>query len=185
VSCWWKNNCSRGGSGGSRAVVIARVMSVVQGSSPSVAPITPGLLQNLPQTPSSEDAGVAGGSSTTWCVSAPNACGMTNAGTIASGGCNATTPANIQCPVPSITFYASPAHVRAGQSTTLHWSAINAIVCNLSGGLSEAGLPLTGSRKTAPITQTTIFSMTCLNGTDGSQKSASVEIKLIPTYKEI
>ncbi|MDB5225578.1 MAG: hypothetical protein JWL87_530 [Candidatus Adlerbacteria bacterium] len=126
------------------------------------------------------------GSSYTACSSSPNACGMTNLGSLVSGACNAAVPTNSECPAPEISFSASPARVQSGQTTTLNWSATQAVSCALSGGgLSLSGLGLTGSRMSGPITGSTLFTLTCSNGSDGSQKSAQTQVTVIPVYEEI
>lgn len=153
------------------------------GGSPSAA--TPAAPPGSAANSSNSNSNSGNGSVFAPCTSTANACGETSTGSVVNGSCNATPPANTACPPPTLTFYASPVHVRPSATSTLHWSATNATVCNLDGGLSLTNLPAASARDTDPITQTTNFTLTCLDGPGGPQKSAAVQITLIPGYKEI
>ena len=78
--------------------------------------------------------------------------------------------------VPVITFDANPTQVPAGDSSTLTWSATDAISCTASGGWSGARAT-SGSETTDPITADSTFTLTC-DGTAGSA-SASVAVAVI------
>ena len=155
-------------------------------SPPSNTP-APGGQQQGAQTPG---GGTVQGGAPQACNSAPNACGMTNVGFIQGGQCNATTPPLSACPAPIIGttgFYAEPARVKSGTPSTLHWNVTNATVCSITGGgLSFAGLGVSGQKPTNSITQQTTFTLTCQNGAVGSPSNqASAVVNIIPTYQEI
>ena len=142
--------------------------------------------------------GGGGGSTATVgasCSSAPNACGMTNIGTIVqtgagTGSCNATPPPDSSCPVPTLPsgtgFYASPSTIGPGDSTTLHWNAENATTCTITGdnGFSYTG-DTSGSIPTGMLAQTTTFTLTCSDGATGPSASASIKVLIDPHYQEI
>ncbi|MDE2071305.1 MAG: hypothetical protein KGI70_01055 [Patescibacteria group bacterium] len=118
---------------------------------------------------------------------------MTNLGSVVNNGngtgsCNATPPPNSACPPPVIgrNFYASPAPVGPGMSTTLTWSAANASACKIDGdnGFSNVG-GSSGSVSTGPLASTTTFTLTCQNGGGGPETSASVRVAVDPHYQEI
>ena len=121
--------------------------------------------------------------------STANACGMYGTGFVVGGVCNATPPSNSQCPVPNISegFYADPARVRAGNTTTLYWDVANATVCSLvGGGLSLSSLGIVGETQTLEIEATTVFALTCQNGTDGGpEASEQTTVTVVPSYQEI
>ncbi len=154
-------------------------------STPTSPPQAPAPANINPNTTESPANTPSGGSSFTPCNSTPNACGVFNTGTLVNGVCNAEVPPNTACPVPQITFYAQPAQVRPHATSTLHWSVKNATVCDLGGGLSLSGLATLGVQDTDPIDHNTTYSLTCINGPDGSHVTAQLQVKLVPTYKEI
>jgi hypothetical protein len=110
---------------------------------------------------------------------------MANTGQIVNGVCNATLPPNSECPAPTIEFYAKPSTVHPNATSTLYWTVTGATTCALSGGLTLDNLSIVSQRDTDPITQTTNYLLTCITGLDGTSAKAQVQIKLIPTYKEI
>jgi hypothetical protein len=80
-------------------------------------------------------------------------------------------------PSPSVSLIASPSSVLIGQSTTLTWTAANAMACIASGGWSNEK-PTSGSLSTGALNQTMIYTLTC-SGTGGAA-SSSVTIKVSP-----
>lgn len=135
--------------------------------------------------------GVGGGAGGEICNSAPNACGMVSTGFINQGGqCGATTPPLSACPAPVIGatgFYAEPARVKSGNTSTLHWNVTNATQCAITGGgISLVGLGVAGQNQTNPITKQTTFTLTCENGAAGGPSGqASAVVNIIPTFQEI
>lgn len=135
------------------------------------------------------------------CASAANACGMKNyaaprstgghgAGSFTCSGVVVNPPPNSMCPAPSISdknFYADPPRVREGNTTTLYWKDIlNATICSLAGGgLSLPNLGLAGNKQTNTISAPTVYTLTCVNGLNGPQTSATVQVNLIPAFQEI
>ena len=95
------------------------------GASSQPAP-PPGEQQGVPSPP-----GGAGQGAPQACSSAPNACGMVSTGFINQGEqCSATPPPASSCPAPAIDqgdFYAQPALVKSGNTTTLHWDVSSAM----------------------------------------------------------
>ena len=116
---------------------------------------------------------------------------MTNTGFISGGSCNATPPSNDSCPAPVIAsgggFYANPAIIGVGMSTTLHWSASNASSCDITSdsGFSALDQATAGSISTGPISATATFTLTCENGDGGPSSSASVHVVVDPHFEEI
>lgn len=126
------------------------------------------------------------------CNSAPNACGAVNTGFInQKGQCSAIAPPLSACPAPTIGatgFYAEPARVKSGNTSTLHWNVTNATGCAITGGgLSLAGLGTTGQHSTNSIREQTTFTLTCENGAvqGAPSNQANTTVNIIPTYKEI
>ena len=149
------------------------------------------------------------------CTSAPNACNMTNIGSIVQtactgddgepsrasegpqalgggscGTCNATPPPDSACPAPAIEsgpgFYANPAKVSSGGQSTLIWNAANATACSISGDNGFSySGDTSGSVPTGALSQTTTFTLVCNNGDEGSSASASLRVILDPRYQEI
>lgn len=134
------------------------------------------------------------------CTSAPNACGMTNNGTLVlanlegvSGDllvCNADVPPNSLCAPPEIAaddFYADPAIIGINMSSTLHWdlSGPDTVTCTISGtnGFSYSGGE-SGSVSTGNLAATATFTLTCRDGA-GPEGSSSVRVVVDPRYKEI
>jgi len=98
------------------------------------------------------------------------------------GGCVAAPPPAIG------TFTASPERVRSGLNTTLTWTGSNLpAACTLSSTPTVAGLPLSVSSSptggtaadVGPITQTTIFTLTCTTATN------QVTVGTVPVFREI
>jgi len=133
-----------------------------------------------------------GGSTATQCgVSVANACNMTELRFAFPGvACDLSPIPNNLCPVPvigEVGFYADPARVRAGNTTTLHWDVTDATVCALVGG--GLSLPLISdmdsSQETGEIEAATSFTLTCWNGDDGPQNSEDVVVTIVPSFEEI
>ena len=88
-------------------------------------------------------------------------------------------------------FYASPNIVDPGAATTLFWgNGINhATKCTVSGGGISYTAGKTGSTTTKPITEDTIFTLDCQNGTGpGTGAHAALlrtRVHMNPKYQEI
>jgi hypothetical protein len=133
------------------------------------------------------------------CSSAPNACNQTNLGTVVNNGndtgsCSATPPPNSNCPAPTIQtgnagngFYATPSTLGPGGSATLTWDAANATDCVIKSdnGFSSNSLSYHGSLSVGPVSQTTTYTLTCEDGSGGTQGSAVLKILIDPHYKEL
>jgi hypothetical protein len=80
---------------------------------------------------------------------------------------------------------AVPSLIRRGETTKVSWSAANVASCTVTGenGDSWGGLvsPI-GGRVSAPITQRTTFTLTCLSGHETLVKSAVVNV--LPNWEE-
>ena len=93
-----------------------------------------------------------------------------------SGGSNASNNGGgVVTSPPQVTLSASPAQIKAGDSTTLAWSSTNATTCSLSGGgLTNTPLSApTGSLAVTPP-QASTYTVTC-SGTGGNV-SATVNV---------
>jgi hypothetical protein len=104
--------------------------------------------------------------------------------TAAGNSCVANLPS-----ANDITFTAT--RVRAGTPSNLSWSIANlqstGVICDIAphAGLSSLALSWpAGSVMTVPITQPTVYTLTCGNGAD-APVSKDVTISLIPQYQEI
>jgi len=80
---------------------------------------------------------------------------------------------------PNISFYANPANITSGQSSTLSWVSYSASTCTASGGWSGnkspfGNIPGPGLTETVSPAQTTTYTLSC-TGTGGSA-SQSVTI---------
>ncbi len=125
--------------------------------------------------------------------STANACGMTEVRYALPGQtCDITPIPNSRCPIPTISdnsFYADPTLVRHGNQTGLNWQNIsNATNCMVTGGglaVTDFALGITGNIPSPPITQKTIFTLTCRNGAGGPQASKEATVNLVPTFQEI
>src|ERR1700761_9208127 len=80
---------------------------------------------------------------------------------------------------PTATLQVDKNAVASGDTATLSWSSSNAISCQAADGWSGSLAP-SGSQLTAPITASTVFSITC-SGAGGQSSKASVTINLLPT----
>jgi hypothetical protein len=177
------------------AIVLAPIIGPLIG--PIISDIVFGLLLNT-LAPCSYNVftncvnnnGGAANSNQTACASAGNACGQRNSGYMVGGSCNATIPDNSQCPAPTIPpgsgFSATPSTIGVNGTTTLSWNTSNTTGCTITGdnGFTASGTG-SGSVGTGPLTQTTTFTLTCVDGTDGPSSSASLRVIIDPHYKEI
>ena len=145
------------------------------------------------------------------CTSAANACGMVNSGYIVNGSCNVSTAPNTQCPAPVLTptdnggnggtgtsvttggdpFYAKPSLIAQGASTTVYWNVQNATDCDISGnGLDSGSVSPSGQMNSGIINATTVFSITCENGSAssvggaGPKASTTLKITIFPKFQE-
>ena len=82
-----------------------------------------------------------------------------------------------QAPPPTASLSALPTSVSAGGTTKLTWSSTNASSCTASGGGWSGNLATSGSQQSPPISQNTLFTITCTG--DGGPASASVQVTLI------
>jgi len=106
------------------------------------------------------------------------------------GGTVITTPIGSPGTSPTINetngFYARPPQVPVNGTTTLYWNADNATTCVITNdaGVSTSGGG-SGSVSTLPLDHSTIFTLTCENGTGGPTDSANLRVIIIPRYQEI
>ncbi len=157
----------------------------------SVTPAT-NTTGSTPTTPGTGGTGGTGGTSVIGgiCNSPKNpVCGIMSQGTLVNGVCNATIPPNSACPAPVIApssgFYADPALVRSGNSSTLHWSVTNATACTVTGGgLNLNNLSLSGTNSTGAVTSKTVYTLTCVNGTGGPVSTVNTSVNLVPNTIE-
>ena len=76
---------------------------------------------------------------------------------------------------PTITFFAVPISIRAGQSSTLTWSSPNANRCDASGGWDANRIWTRGSQVVTP-TKTTTYILTCRNSEGSSSQPVTVGV---------
>jgi hypothetical protein len=70
---------------------------------------------------------------------------------------------------------ANPTTIASGQSSTLTWSSTGATSCTGTNFSTGSGTPTSGSTTVSP-TQTTTYSVTCTNGTNSGQATATVTV---------
>lgn len=83
-----------------------------------------------------------------------------------------------QAAATTVSLSANPTSVAAGQTATISWSSENATTCSPSGGWSST-IPTSGDYQTAPLTSTTVYSVSC-TGPSG-ETDASVTITVSPS----
>lgn len=99
------------------------------------------------------------------------------------GGCSGEACIGID--PPELTFWASPALVKSGDSTTVYWTVENVSTCAVSGnGNSWASTgDGTFSSTTNPILSHTVYALTC-TGLDGSHPTRTTDIDIIFVFCE-
>ncbi len=80
--------------------------------------------------------------------------------------------------LPTAQLMANPNVIAAGGESSLTWSSAHATSCTASGGWSGTLAP-GGTQMTAPITATTVYSLTC-SGAGGISAPTSTTVTLIP-----
>jgi hypothetical protein len=114
---------------------------------------------------------------------------MSNLGTVqCDGSCNASTPADSECPVscgpatPNIS--ASPGRVQPGQSTTLSWTAGGVDgSCTITGPgvnttTTAASCSVSSSTITPTISAQSVYSISC----DGGETTDYVVVNILPVF---
>ena len=86
-------------------------------------------------------------------------------------------------PAPQIEIHARPSIVSAGDTSNISWSSHYTTSCTVSGDNGDSWTGLTGEQVSKPIVRQTIYTLVC-DGVDGSSKSASVTINIIPNWQE-
>jgi len=85
-----------------------------------------------------------------------------------------STQVSVSAAAPSLVLTATPTSVTTGGSSTLQWTATNAVSCTPTG--AWPGNPgVTGAQSTGPLTATTTYTLACTNGA-GATATASVTI---------
>lgn len=159
------------------------------GGEPPSLPTDPGPIPPTPQCP---------------CDSVGNSCGMTNSGFGACGAsCPMTPPSDALCPLVNIeigtTLISSGGTsggatgatvtgrneqmVAKGSSCKIAWSASPATTCRITGPGVAQNLPISGTYNTPPISKSSVFNITCMNGTVVTA-SQSFSCRLNPVYEE-
>lgn len=83
--------------------------------------------------------------------------------------------ADVAVPAPSITLTANPSQVRSGESVELQWATQNATACTASGGWSGSK-SMQGSERSAALTASASYKLTCTGPGGNSDQSVSVAI---------
>jgi len=83
--------------------------------------------------------------------------------------------------LPDVTITANPTEVLQGDATSLTWDAVNATTCTGVNGTDGWVGPksLSNSMTVGPITQDTVFSITCTQSSSGLTAGASVQVAVI------
>jgi hypothetical protein len=81
----------------------------------------------------------------------------------------------VTTPAPTVTLSANPTTVASGAASTLTWSASNATSCVASGSWSGSEAA-SGSQKTAALTATAKYTLTCTGAGGSAAQSATVTV---------
>jgi|GEM_PF-5082842 len=102
-----------------------------------------------------------------------------------SCGASVALPSPIVCPLPTLSFTASPTTVDYNASSTLTWSVTNVSSCWASGAWTGWKSPLGGSESTGPLPTSKAYYLECWNGavppTPTGQKSVTVSLNCSPS----
>ncbi len=78
-------------------------------------------------------------------------------------------------PGPTVSLSANPSTISAGNQSVLTWTSSNATACTASGAWSGAR-PTNGSETVGPLSQTSIFTLTCTGAGGSTSQSATVTV---------
>jgi hypothetical protein len=81
---------------------------------------------------------------------------------------------------PTVQLNAAPAIIAPGGSATLTWSSTNATSCAAAGAPAFSGTKGISGTATIPLSQTTVFTMTCANGAASANAQATVTVSAPP-----
>jgi hypothetical protein len=101
------------------------------------------------------------------------------AGCGASGGGEDSASTSAAPSTPGVSFAASPAFVPDNGSSTLTWSVSNALSCQASGGWSGAK-PANGSFNVGPLSESTVYLLTCRGAGGLTTEAATVTVGNTP-----
>jgi hypothetical protein len=76
---------------------------------------------------------------------------------------------------PSITFSVKPTTVSSGGKVTVFWKTTGATTCNASGGW-QGSVSTGGLRSIGPLTNTTVFGLTCTGPEGSASQSATITV---------
>jgi hypothetical protein len=95
------------------------------------------------------------------------------------------TTADVEVTVlhPSLSLSASPTRVRAGNASTITWSASEVDSCSVTGPAGAFASGTSGSQSTGAISNQSVYTLTCQ--TEGGAVSASVTVTIAPSFEEI
>jgi hypothetical protein len=125
--------------------------------------------------------------------STENTCGMPGTGVCrADGTCNATAPSDDVCPVggddePSVEIDATPLRVPKDGSTNVMWEATNVRRCRIEGPTFSNGWiqgPTLDGEKSVPITEQSVFRITCESLNGSADVSEQVIVNILPDFNE-
>lgn len=80
---------------------------------------------------------------------------------------------------PQVTLSANPLQVSTNGTTVLQWTATNATACTASGGWTGSQ-PTSGSATSAPLTASTLFTLTCTGSGGSASQSVTVTVASSP-----
>ena len=102
---------------------------------------------------------------------------------ICSNGGEASVTVTVLHPDLSIT--ATPSLLQSGDTTSIAWSASSVNSCSVSednSGITDSWSGTSGTQISSPITEQTIYTLSCV--TDGGAVAESVTVSLIPIFQE-
>jgi hypothetical protein len=127
-------------------------------------------------------------------TTAKNTCGMPGTGTCrADGTCNATVPSDSVCSVgggegePVVSIDATPLRVPKDGNTKVMWEATNVRRCRIEGPTFSNGWiqgPTLDDEKSVPITEQSVFRITCESLDGSADVSEKVIVNILPDFNE-
>lgn len=78
---------------------------------------------------------------------------------------------------PALQLSASPRRIQAGATTTITWSASNALSCREESGLLDGSLPVSGEVDTPPLTESRTLSVACIGFGGTVRSTETIEVQ--------
>lgn len=99
------------------------------------------------------------------------------------GGSSTSQPPPVAAKPVQLKFLADQSRVRAGQSPTLYWSAVNAAQCTASGDWSGSKAA-SGNEVAAPLAHGGSYAIQCVDSTGTMSAQASLQVVMLPAVSD-